>query len=399
MPTLDLDYVRDQLFRLISIDSRNPVLTPGAPGESQIGDYIFAELRRLGVDTRLQETSDPGRRNVIGNLPGTAAGGLPSLMLNGHMDTVSVEGMEDPFTPYEQHGLVYGRGSQDMKGSLAVMLGIAACLAQSSQKPPRDIYLAFVVDEEGDSSGTEALVKEIPTDQAIILEPTDLQVAIAHRGFAWYQILSEGKAAHGSRFEEGIDAIANLGTFIQGLQQLASELVYRPNMTLAGPPSLHASTIKGGTELSVYPAQCEMTIERRTSPEESPTEVSAEIQNLVNAANRRLQADLISMRTLQVRAPFQARPGSPLLSMIREARAAHNFPGTAETSVPFWTDAAILAEVGCDCAVFGPRGFGLHSAEEWVSMESLSSLGSILLHVIWNSGQRVTHKNLEDKNS
>ena len=393
MSTIDLNYVRDQLFRLISIDSRNPVLTTGAPGENQIGEYIFTELRRLGIDAQFQETSDPGRRNVIGYLPGNAGGSLPSLMLNGHMDTVNVVGMEDPFTPVEQDGLVYGRGSQDMKGSLAVMLGIAACLTQTSQKPPRDISLAFVVDEEGDSAGTEALVKENPADQAIILEPTDLQVAIAHRGFAWYQILSEGKAAHGSRYEEGIDAIANLGTFMQALQQLASDLISRPNMTLAGPPSLHASTIKGGTELSVYPAQCELTIERRTSPEENPTEVSAEIQDLVNAANRKLGADVISMRTLQVRAPFQAFSGSPLLSLLLEARAAQNLSGTAESSVPFWTDAAILAEAGCDCVVFGPHGFGLHSAEEWVSMESLSILGSILLHVIWNSRQPFTSQN------
>ncbi len=385
MPAIDPGYVRDQLFRLISIDSRNPTLTPGAPGEAEIGHYVFAELQRLDVDVQLQETGAPGRRNVIARLVGNAPGDLPSLMLNGHLDTVNVEGMEAPFTPWEQHGLVYGRGSQDMKGSLAVMLGIAACMAQSHERPPRDVTLAFVVDEEGDSIGTEALAREFLSAESIVLEPTDLQPAVAHRGFVWYQIVSEGRAAHGSRFEEGVDAIANLGPVLQGLQRLAQELVERPAQSLAGPPSLHASTITGGTELSVYPAQCELTVERRTAPEENVTEVTREIQALVDRANRDAGTASMSLRTLQIRNSFQARPDSPLATRIAAARAAQHLDGT-EISVPFWTDAAILAEAGSDCVVLGPQGFGLHSAEEWVSLESLDNLGRLLLDVIWDSG-------------
>ena len=385
MPAIDPGYVRDQLFRLISIDSRNPTLTPGAPGEAEIGNYIFAELQRLDVDVQFQETGVPGRRNVIARLVGNAPGDLPSLMLNGHLDTVNVEGMEAPFTPWEQHGLVYGRGSQDMKGSLAVMLGIAACMAQSPERPPRDVTMAFVVDEEGDSIGTEALAKEFLSAEAIVLEPTDLQPAVAHRGFVWYQIFSEGRAAHGSRFEEGVDAIANLGPFLQGLQRLAQALVKRPAQSLAGPPSLHASTITGGTELSVYPAQCELTVERRTAPEENVTEVTQEIQALVDQANRDAGTASISLRTLQIRNSFQAQPDSPLAARIAAARATQNLDGT-EISVPFWTDAAILAEAGSDCVVLGPQGFGLHSAEEWVSLESLDNLGRLLLDIIWDSG-------------
>ena len=385
MPAIDPGYVRDQLFRLISIDSRNPTLTPGAPGEAEIGNYIFAELQRLDVDVQFQETGVPGRRNVIARLVGNAPGDLPSLMLNGHLDTVNVEGMEAPFTPWEQHGLVYGRGSQDMKGSLAVMLGIAACMAQSPERPPRDVTMAFVVDEEGDSIGTEALAREFLSAESIVLEPTDLQPAVAHRGFVWYQIFSEGRAAHGSRFEEGVDAIANLGPFLQGLQRLAQALVKRPAQSLAGPPSLHASTITGGTELSVYPAQCELTVERRTAPEENVTEVTQEIQALVDQANRDAGTASISLRTLQIRNSFQAQPDSPLAARIAAARATQNLDGT-EISVPFWTDAAILAEAGSDCVVLGPQGFGLHSAEEWVSLESLDNLGRLLLDIIWDAG-------------
>ncbi len=386
MHSIDSDYVRDQLFRLISIDSRNPTLTSDAPGETEIGHYVFSELQRLGVDVQFQETAAPARHNVIARLEGNAPGSLPSLMLNGHLDTVNVEGMEAPFTPWEQHGLVYGRGSQDMKGSLAVMLGLAASLTQSQERPARDLTLAFVVDEEGDSIGTEALVKEFLSAEAIILEPTDLQTAVAHRGFAWYQIVSQGRAAHGSRFEEGVDAIANLGPLLQGLQHLARELIKRPAQSLAGPPSLHASTIAGGTELSVYPAQCTLTVERRIAPTENVVTVTQEIQALVDLANDPLETEAISLRTLQIRNPFQARPDSPLAARIAAARAAQNL-ASPEIGAPFWTDAAILAEAGSDCAVLGPQGFGLHSAEEWVSLESLDMLGRILLDCIWGFGQ------------
>lgn len=384
MPELNLNYVKDQLFKLVSIDSRNPTLTPGAPGEAEIGKYIFNELVKLGLDAKFQQTSDPLRPNVIACVSGNSAGGYHSLMLNGHMDTVNVQDMESPFTAWEQHGLVYGRGSQDMKGSLAVMLGIAASLAQSDKMPPRDLTLAFVVDEEGDSIGTEALAKEYLRDQSVVLEPTDLQAAIAHRGFVWYQVTSKGRAAHGSRFEEGIDAIANLGPLLHGLQLLAQNLVKRPAKTPAGPPSLHASTITGGTELSVYPANCELKIERRTAPDEEVTEVTREIQELVDQSNRKLEGNLISLHSIQVRPPFRAREDSSLLARIAAARNAQGLSGNTETSVPFWTDAAILAESGSDCIVMGPRGFGLHTPEEWVSLNSLDCLGRILLDLLWD---------------
>lgn len=386
MPDLDLDYVKDQLFQLISIDSRNPTLTPGAPGEAEIGKYIFKELEGLGLDVKLQETSSPNRLNVIACLPGSAEEGMPSLMLNGHMDTVHVQDMDSPFTPWEQHGLVYGRGSQDMKGSLAVMLGVAESLAKSDQMPPRDLTLAFVVDEEGDSIGTEALAKEFLCEETLVLEPTDLQAAVAHRGFVWYRVVSEGRAAHGSRFEEGIDAIANLGPFLNGLHFLAQDLVKRPPKSLAGPPSLHASTIVGGTELSSYPAKCELLLERRTAPEEDFAVVTKEIQDLIVETNQILGAGLISLQSLQFRSPFQARQDSSLLERLTRIRQTQKLSGTNSISVPFWTDAAILADSGSDCVILGPQGFGLHTTEEWVSLNSLEVLGDILLSLIWDPG-------------
>ncbi len=385
LPTaVDVGYMRDVLLRLIAIDSRNPVLTPGAPGEKAIGEFIHAELGRLGLDVRFQATADPDRPNVVATIPGTARDTTPSLMLNGHMDTVSVEGMTTPFTPWEQAGQIYGRGSQDMKGSLAVMMGIAACLKQTGTVPPGDLVLAFVTDEEANSIGTEALVQEYVCDQTLVLEPTGLQAAIAHRGFVWYTIHSEGRAAHGSRYEDGVDAIGNLGLLLRSLQLLAAELVTRPGSPLVGPPSMHISTIQGGTEISVYPAHCEVTLERRVTPDEDMAAVTGEIQNLVDVANRDLGVARLSLETGLIRTGFQTALPSPLLERLTAAFAATLDRPLETVGAPYWTDAALLATAGSDCLLIGPLGFGLHSLEEWIDLDSMVQLSQVLLATILN---------------
>lgn len=380
--TVDPAYVREQLCRLIALDSRNPILSPGGTGERAVAEYIHAELGRLGLDAVLQATADPERPNVVATLPGTQSDSTPSLMLNGHMDTVNVEGMTSPFTPWERHGRVYGRGSQDMKGSLAVMLGIAACLQKAGLSPPGDLVLAFVADEEGDSIGSQALVQEYVCDQALVLEPTELHAAIAHRGFAWYTIHSEGKAAHGSRHQDGIDAIGNLGPLLHALHRLAAELLARPSSGLAGQPSLHASTIQGGTEFSVYPARCTLTLERRTAEDESIGQVTREIQALVDEANRELGSSFLSLELVLERKPFQTPADGALLPRLAAAYCRTMGQPLQSRGAPYWTDAAILAAAGFDCVLIGPTGFGLHTAEEWVDLDSLHQLGSIVLDTI-----------------
>lgn len=378
-------YIRELLFRLIAIDSRNPILNPEAPGEKRLSDFIAAELSQAGVEVRLQATSDPERPNVIARIPG-ASSDAPSLMLNGHMDTVSTDGMASPFTPWEQQGLVYGRGSQDMKGSLAVMMAIAVHLVQHKLTPPGDLLFAFVSDEEADSIGTEALVKakEYICSQTLVLEPTELRAAIAHRGFAWYTVHSQGKAAHGSRYEEGVDAIGNLGSFLSSLHQLAQDLVQRPGSPLVGPPSLHASTIQGGTELSVYPAECVLTLERRTTPEETLEEIEGEIQGLVDRANLELGQPSLTLERGLARPGFKSPRPSAMLSRLDRAYRSTEGEKIQTMGAPFWTDAALLAAAGSDCVLFGPLGFGLHTHEEWVDLESLHRLSAILLSTIFN---------------
>ena len=243
-PTLEL------LRELVTIDSVNPSLVPGAAGEGALADTIAAALRVIDLDVEVAEAA-PGRPNVVGVLDGRSSG--RSLMLCGHMDTVGVEGMRAPFEPIEEGGRLYGRGAQDMKGGLAAMIGAARALVESGGLASGRLIVAAVVDEEYASLGAEALVARWSADGAVVTEPTELAIAVGHKGFAWIEVETRGRAAHGSRPRDGRDAIIRMGRVLSRLDVLDRTLQARPPHPLMGTASLHASQIAGGRELSVYP--------------------------------------------------------------------------------------------------------------------------------------------------
>jgi acetylornithine deacetylase len=204
---------------LVAINSVNPSLAAGAPGEREAAELVRAALERAGLDAVVQEAA-PGRPNVVGVLDGRESG--PAVMFCGHLDTVGVEGMRNPFTPVERSGRLYGRGAQDMKGGVAAMVAAAAILAASWTRGR--LIVAGVADEEHLSLGAEALVRDWRADMAIVTEPTDLQLAVGHKGFAWIEIVAHGRAAHGSRPSEGVDAIARMGRVLVSLEALDRDL-------------------------------------------------------------------------------------------------------------------------------------------------------------------------------
>ena len=249
MPDPTINLLRD----LIAIDSVNPSLVPGAAGESEIAAAIATKLHSGGLDVRIQEVA-PGRSNVIGLLEGKQKG--RSLMLCGHMDTVGVVGMDAPFDPVEKDGRVYGRGSQDMKGGLASMIAAALHVSKNGGLPAGRLIVAAVIDEEYASIGAEALVTKWKADAAVVGEPTDMKIAVGHKGFEWVEVTTEGVAAHGSRPADGRDAILRMGRVLSRLETLDRELQARPPHPIHGTASLHASLVAGGRELSTYPDQC-----------------------------------------------------------------------------------------------------------------------------------------------
>jgi acetylornithine deacetylase len=276
-----MDELETLLSDLVSINSINPDLVPGSPGEGEIAQYIAGWLERAGLEVELVE-SVSGRPNVVGIARGT--GGGKTLLLNGHMDTVGIAGMPDAHQPMIKDGRLYGRGSYDMKG------GVAACMlaiAEAKKQQLRgDVIFTGVIDEEYASLGTMDLARRFQADGAIVAEFTELQLILAHRGFVWLEVETIGRAAHGSRPDLGVDAIVKMGKVLTELEKLDQKLRANPTHPLLGSGSLHASLITGGQELSSYPERCILSAERRTLPGETPEAVEGEFLQIVKELQR-----------------------------------------------------------------------------------------------------------------
>ncbi len=372
---IDAQYVIETLQRLVQIDSTNPTLAATNAGEAEIAATLVELIEAIGMKAVLREVK-PGRPNVVGILKGS--GGGRSLMLNGHTDTVGVEGMEEPFSGAIRDGRLYGRGAQDMKGSLAAMLGAAKAIRDAQLELSGDLILAFVIDEETLSEGTADLVQHYVTDAAIVTEPTDLTLTLAHRGFIWFEVETFGRAAHGSRYAEGIDANMRMGRFLAQLEQLEQELRARPPHPLVGPPSLHAALIEGGSEISTYAAHCRLTLERRTVPGETVASAQAELQEIIDRLAAEDDTFKATVRSTFSREPFEVEPDAAIVQLLAENVARHLGEPPAHTGQTFWTDAALTAGAGIETVLIGPTGFGLHSAEEWVDVASVIDLAHIL---------------------
>lgn len=371
-----VDPVVALLSDLVSVNSVNPSLVPGAPGEAEAAEVVRAFMAAAGLDVQMQDVL-PGRSNVIGVLEGRESG--PSVMLCGHLDTVGVEGMDAPFSARIENGRLYGRGSQDMKSGVAAMLGAAAELAKDWTRGK--LIVAGVIDEEYESAGAEALVKQWKADAAIVTEPTDLQLAIAHKGFAWIEITTRGRAAHGSRPAEGRDAIMRMGRVLTALEQRDKELQARPSAGLQGVASLHASIVSGGRELSVYPDSCVLQMERRTVNGEEGKVPLVEVEGILTRLRAQDNQFDASARLMTSRPPYSLNASHQLPQAVSAALSARKLYAMP-TGASFWTDAAILAGAGIPSVLFGPSGAGLHSIEEYVEVDSVLDCRDVLIETV-----------------
>ncbi len=368
------DELEALLYDLVAINSINPDLIPGAPGEAEIAAYIARWLEASGLEVHLIETIN-GRPNVVGIARGT--GGGKSLLLNGHMDTVGVAGMESSLEPRIEAGRLYGRGAYDMKGGLAACMSAVARARKVDLRG--DVILTAVIDEEYASLGTQDLAGRFRAEAAIVAEFTELQLILAHRGFVWLEIETFGRAAHGSRPDLGVDAIFKMGSVLAELEALDHALRTEPTHPLLKSGSLHASLISGGQEKSSYPESCRLWVERRTLPDETPEYVRGEItrillklQALDPTFNGEVRLDLS-------RSALETSPDSEIARLVRSASGRVMGAPAEIAGVPFWTDAALLSAAGIPALLFGPSGSGAHAAEEWVDLASVQTCADVYL--------------------
>ena len=369
----------DRLLRdLVAIDSVNPTLVAGAAGEAAVARRLVQEFEAMGVSVEVQEVA-PGRPNVVATLEGRAPG--RSLMLCGHIDTVGVTGMAAPFSPVERDGRLYGRGAQDMKSGVAAMVDAVRAVAEGGGLAAGRVVVACVVDEEHSSIGADALVTRWRADAGVVTEPTDLDIAVAHKGFEWSEIETVGRAAHGSRPAEGIDAIRHMGRVLGELDALDRALQAGRRHARLGPASLHASTIAGGRELSSYPDHCTLQVERRTLPGEPEGALDREVAALLARLSAADAAFNAQARTLFARPPYEIDSAHPLHGLL--VTAARGAGCRADTiGMSFWTDAAVLGAAGIPSVLFGPIGAGLHGVDEWVDLTSVRRCRDALVALV-----------------
>ena len=364
---------------LVAVDSRNPSLAPDGPGEAAAADLLGAVLTDWGLAVELQEPA-PGRRNVVARIG--PRDGRRSLLLNGHLDTVGVEGMvHAPFTPTERDGRLYGRGATDMKAGIAAMCAAAVQAADAGLDG--EIVIAAVADEEWGSLGTRHLLASgVRADAAIVTEPTRLAIAPAHKGFTWAEVTVHGRAAHGSRHDVGVDAITHAALLLAELD--AHQRTVMPHRThpLLGRASWHAGTIRGGTGPSTYPDACDVSLERRTIPGEDGTEFAGELDAAIARVRATTPAFSATVTPGLIQQPNDLSVDHPLVRALEAGCTAGGVAPRIE-GLACWTDAALFTAAGIPALCFGPGDIALaHAAEEWVAVDEIGAATAVLTQVL-----------------
>src|SRR5437867_7058163 len=359
------------LCDLIRIPSINPALGgDDATGEGDIAAFAARWLTERGVPARLEEAA-PGRPNTVAEVGAGEAEGA-TLILCAHLDTVGVAGMSiPPYEPSIRDGRVYGRGAYDMKSGVAAVMCAAAALAREAIQGT--VLVALVSDEEYESRGAEHFVQRHRADGCILTEGSEGKLVLAHKGFLWIDLVTKGRAAHGSRWDLGKSAIGTMGRIIAAIEEFDSRELRKRVHPLVGPSSMHCALITGGVGISTYAPRCHLEIERRTLPDETPEKAMEEIRGIALGIDPEAEVTLRFSRT-----PLLTDRDAPIARSVRESVSSVVGTAPEETGVGYWMDAAIFAGAGIPSVNYGPAGAGAHETVEWVDASSVVTCARVL---------------------
>ena len=362
--------MQDQLIQtltdLVQINSVNPDLSNDGQGEREIAEYVQRHFLGLGIPSNVHTVKND-RCNTTAFIIGKNPNKI--LLMNGHLDTVGIEGMDKPFTIRKDGDKLYGRGTYDMLAGCAIQMGLATYFSENPS--PISLAFTFVADEENLSIGMEHLVSHflttLPTKPflGIFMEPTEESIGISHKGYTWFEIYIEGLAAHGSRPEEGINAIFPLQYALKELEIINHELDQEDPHPYLGKATLHPGIISGGTAQSVIAAQSTLNWERRTLPGESQQKLNGELNRVIEAVRNAPGNHKVSGEQVYHRPPNEVEDDS-LIQKLQKSTGGKPFNGMS-----YWADSALATGAGIPSILFGPAGHGAHAIDEWVSEKSL----------------------------
>jgi acetylornithine deacetylase len=362
---MPLPAVIDTLSELVRINSVNSAYD-GGPGEAALAEWIEGFFARHHIATTRQEVF-PGRSNVLARLAGRRRDRC--LVLEAHMDTVSVAGMTiAPFEPIIQDGRLQGRGACDTKAGLAAMMHALVDVHEGDTPPPCDILLAAVVDEEHSFRGVLRLCDDLQADAAVVAEPTQLRAVIASKGVLRWKVRVRGKAAHSSKPQLGVNAIRHMAHVVLALESHYEALAQRSH-PLLGPATCTISTIRGGVQINFVPDHCVIELDRRLLPGEDPDAVLEDCQAVLDA--------LPDIDAIVERPPLlvDAALDTPAETAIAQACSA-TLGGLGldpdPCGVPFGSDASKFSRTGVPAIIFGPGSIDrAHAADEYVEIDQV----------------------------
>lgn len=347
--------------------------------ETGVANYMKSVFDKEGIECWLEEIEN-GRCNVIARLKGSGDG--RTLLLNGHTDTVCPYDMEKALEPYIYEERIYGRGASDMKGPLVSMMGAMIAIKRSGITMNGDIIFAGVADEEQCSIGTIDLIeKGIKADAAIVGEPSDFQICIAHRGLEWYEFQFIGKTVHGGSQGKGINAIAKAVKFINALEKDLIPKVYAKKHPLLEEATLNYGVIHGGTQLSTVAGECTLLVDRRFLPYENYEDIEKEFKDIIHSLEKEDREFKCNMKVMDVSVmkegyvhkAMEISSEHPIVSIIKDASEEATQKEIDLTYFPAWTDGGLLSNyASIPTVVMGP---GLitccHSNEEYIPVDHL----------------------------
>lgn len=367
---------------LISIDSS----TTCEAREGNVAAYLLKLFEKEHIQAQLQETSN-GRSNVIATLRGDGTG--KSLMLNGHMDTVPVTGMEDPFGGRIENGYLYGRGTSDMKGGLAAMAYALILLKRMDVVLRGDVVFAGVIDEEAaTSTGSRHIALHGPrTDYAIVGEPTQLYPVIAHKGIDYFEIAFKGKAAHSSRPENGVNAVYGAAEYIRLIQEELAVAYKQQKHPLTGFPTVNTGLVQGSaaankgflkgtadTFAGIVPDECTLWLDVRWTPSQTIEGITRELRQLADRTEQKFPGLKVSVHYMDLPRPAMEIGESEALTIaVREQVALYEPEKAVLTGVSYFADSGILKGIGgIRSMILGPGDISVaHGTEERIEIRQI----------------------------